>query len=190
MHKLLVIGAGGFGRSVAEAVEAAGEYAVAGFVDDRWPALPTIWGIPIVGPLSALASLHTGVHRAVVAIGDNLARSSAIEQLIAIGFELVHVIHPRALVSSRAIIGRGVTVMAGAIVGTEARLDDGVIVNAGAVVDHHCHVGRFAHVGTAACMAGGAILGPGAWLKEGCALSPGQKIEAGQIVSLQNPMRI
>ena len=192
MHKLLVVGAGGYARAVAEAVEAAGEYALAGFVDDRWPELPAIWGIPIVGRLADLPSTRALADRAVVAIGDNLARGSAIERLLGAGYELVSVIHPHAKVSPRAVIGKGVTVMAGAIAGTEARLDDGVIVNAGAVVDHHCHIGRFAHVGIGACIGGGAILGPGAWLKEGCVLSPGQKVGAGEIVSRasQNTERI
>lgn len=56
--------------------------------------------------------------------------------------------------------------MAGAIVGTEARLGDGVIVNCAAVVDHHCRVGDFGHLGVNAAMAGGW----GAW-----ALGPGCK---------------
>jgi FlaA1/EpsC-like NDP-sugar epimerase len=39
MKRLLIVGAGGHGRSVAEAVLAAGKYELVGFVDDSAPSL-------------------------------------------------------------------------------------------------------------------------------------------------------
>lgn len=180
--RLIVIGAGGFGRAVAEAAELAG-HAVAGFVDDRWPELAAIWAHPVVGRVAHLPSLRELAPFAVVAIGDNTARGVALDRAASAGFELATIIHPAAVVSPRAVIGRGVSVMAGAIVGTEARLDDGAIVNAGAVLDHHAQVRRLAHVGVGARMAGGAVLDAGAWLKEGAVLAAGQHVAAGAVVS-------
>ena len=57
--------------------------------------------------------------------------------------------------------------MAGAIIGAEARVEDGAIVNASAVLDHHAQVGAFASPGVAASRAGGVILQPGAGLAAG-----------------------
>jgi len=105
--RLLILGVGGHGRSVAEAVPAAGMFEVAGFLDDAAPAL-----------------LQLGCH---MVLGN---------RLISAGFELATVVHPRAMVSPSAVIGPGSAVMAGAIVGTETRLGCGVIINCGAVVDH------------------------------------------------------
>ena len=45
MTRLLIVGAGGHGRSVAEAVLEAGIYTLAGFVDDGAPALRQV-GVP------------------------------------------------------------------------------------------------------------------------------------------------
>jgi UDP-3-O-[3-hydroxymyristoyl] glucosamine N-acyltransferase len=69
--------------------------------------------------------------------------------------------------------------MAGAVVGTEARLGVGVIVNCVAVVDHDCRVGDFGHLGVGAVMAGGSALGQGAWMQAGAALGYGVVVADG-----------
>ena len=181
MNRSLVIGAGGYGQSVAEATVAVGEHTVEGFVDDRWPDLTPISGLPVAGRLSDLPTLRSLADAVVPAIGDAQARRAAFELAAACGFELVQVIHPRAIVSPSAVFGRGVTVMAGAVIGTEARIDDGAIVNAGAVVEHHAHVGAYGHLGAGACMGGGSVLEPGAKLTAGQALQPGQRLRAGEM---------
>ena len=75
-----------------------------------------------------------------------------------------------------------VAVMAGAIVGTEALLGEGVIVNCGATVDHHCTVEDFGHLGVNACMAGGSTLGRGEWLQAGSALGYGVKVPPAAVL--------
>jgi len=187
MLDLLIIGAGGFGRAVAEAVLLGGQHHLAGFVDDRWPDLEPIWDRPILGRLADLASLRDRAHGCVVAIGDNTARRSAFEAAVRAGFVPASIVHPRAWVSPRARLANGALVMAGAIVGTEASLEAGVIVNAAAVVDHHARVGAFAHLGVGARMAGGAVLGAGAWIQEGCTVPPGQTVGPGAIVRRPGP---
>jgi sugar O-acyltransferase (sialic acid O-acetyltransferase NeuD family) len=180
---LLLVGAGGFGRAVADAVLASNRFMPIGFVDDRWPDLPAVWELPILGRLADLPHLRGRASAAVIAIGDNARRRAAFELAAQAGFELVNVIHPKAHVSYHVTLGRGVVVMAGAILGTEARLDDGAIVNVGAVVDHQARVGAFAHLGVGACMAGGATLGAEAWLQEGRILGPGAVVEPGRTVA-------
>ena len=167
MQRLLVLGAGGYARAVAEAAMAMGDHTVVGFVDDRWPDLPAIWGLPVVGRLSDLPGLRALAESVVPAIGDAQARRSACERALAAGFELANIVHPRAFVSPSAILGRGLTLMAGAIIGTEAHVDDGAIINAGAVLDHHAHVGAYARMGVGACLSGGSVLLPGTSLSAG-----------------------
>jgi sugar O-acyltransferase (sialic acid O-acetyltransferase NeuD family) len=177
MTRLLVIGAGGYGRAVAEAAMAMGGHTVVGFVDDRWPDLIPIWNVPVVGRLADLPGL-LGIADAVVpAIGNGPARRSACAAALAAGFDLASIVHPRALVSPSAVLGLGVTVMAGAVIGTLARIDDGAIVNTGAVVDHDGHIGAYAHLGVGACMGGGSALAPGAVLRIGATLAPGLRLE-------------
>ena len=182
MERLLVVGAGGHGRSVAEAVAASGAFIVAGFLDDAFPELERVWDVPVLGKVADLAHWCGAADFAIVAIGNNALRQRVTGELRGGGYSLATVIHPRAIVSPTAVIGAGSAVMAGAIVGTEARLGDGVIVNCAAVVDHHCRVGDFGHLGVNAAMAGGAVLGASAWMQAGSALGYGVEIEDGGVL--------
>jgi len=181
--RLLIVGAGGHGRSVAEAVLAANQFELAGFADDAAHASTQIWGIPVLGTTADLRSYRNYADAAIVAIGNNALREALSEKLRVAGFELVTVIHPRAIVSPTAIIGVGSAIMAGAIVGTEANLGRGVIVNCSAIVDHHAQVEDFGHLGVNACMAGGARLGKAAWLQAGVSLGYGANIPPGTVLA-------
>jgi sugar O-acyltransferase (sialic acid O-acetyltransferase NeuD family) len=183
MKRLLIVGAGGHGRSVAEAVLAAGKYELMGFVDDAAPSLQHIWDLPVFGATADLASYRQYADAAIVAIGNNRLREELQQRLYAAGFELATVVHPKAIVSLRAVVGAGCAIMAGAIVGTEAQLGAGVIVNCGAVVDHHCRVEDFGHLGVNAGMAGGSVLGRGAWMQAGSVLGYCVKLEAGAVLA-------
>lgn len=182
MKGLLIVGAGGHGRSVAEAVLAAGSYKVVGFVDDAASALQYVWALPVFGATADLTSYREYADVAIVAMGNNRLREELHGRLTVAGFELATVVHPKAVVSPRAVIGAGCAIMAGAIVGTEAQLGAGVIVNCGAVVDHDCRVDDFGHLGVNAAMSGGSVLGRGAWMQAGSVLGYGAMVEAGRVL--------
>lgn len=177
--RLLVVGAGGHGRSVAEAAELSGQFEVVGFLDDALPAGKLLLNVAVLGPMVGIGHHRAAADQTIVAIGNNAIREKLMQQLAATGFALATVVHPRAIVSSSAVLSEGSAVMAGAIVGTEARLGMGSIVNCGAVVDHHAIVEDFGHLGVNASMAGGTVLGHGAWMQAGAALGYGVRVPAG-----------
>jgi sugar O-acyltransferase (sialic acid O-acetyltransferase NeuD family) len=180
---LLIVGAGGHGRSVAEAVLMAGQFNLVGFLDDgAFARGEAVWDLPVLGPATEFENYANQATHAVVAIGNNVLRKKLFAELQSAGFALASVIHPKAIVSPRAQLGAGVAVMAGAIVGTEATLGQGAIVNCGAVVDHHAQVHEFGHLGVNACMAGGSVLGALAWMQAGSAIGYGVQIAAGTVL--------
>ena len=180
--RVIVIGAGGHGRSVAEAILLLGRDELVGFVDDGADANAKVWTYPILGRTDSLHTLREHADAVVVAIGNNTVREKLHARAREVGFELLSVIHPTAVVSPTAALGSGCAVMAGAVVGTEAHLGEGVIVNCGATVDHHCRVDAFGHLGVNACMAGGSVLGHRAWMQAGAALGYGVKIAADTVL--------
>ncbi|MBB1603849.1 acetyltransferase [Variovorax sp. UMC13] len=182
MKRLLIIGAGGHGRTVAEAVLLGQEYELTAFLDDAPDGVQLLGGIPVWGGTSELASCRGQVDAVVVAIGRNALRETLHAYVAAVGFPLATVVHPRAIVSPSALIGPGCAVMAGAVIGTQACLAEGAIANCGAVVDHDCLVEAFGHLGVGACMSGGSALGRGAWLQAGAVLGYGVKVPAGQVL--------
>jgi UDP-3-O-[3-hydroxymyristoyl] glucosamine N-acyltransferase len=119
----------------------------------------------------------------VVAIGNNAVREKLHARAREACFELLNVIHPAAFVSPTTTLGAGCAVMAGAVVGTEAQLGEGVVVNCGATVDHHCRVDAFGHLGVNSCMAGGSVLGHRAWMQAGSALGYGVQVEGDAVLT-------
>lgn len=181
--RLLIIGAGGHGRSVAEAALLGQDYALTAFLDDAAkPQQHHLWGCSVWGTTTMLADCRGRIDAVIVAIGNNALREVLHQQVHARGMMLATVVHPAAVVSPTATMGEGCAIMAGAIVGTGAQLGEGAIVNCGAVVDHDCVVESFGHLGVHAGMAGGSVLGRSAWMPVGSALAYGVKIPAGRVL--------
>jgi FlaA1/EpsC-like NDP-sugar epimerase len=53
--RLLVVGAGGHGLSVAEAAELSGQFEIVGLLDDSLPAGESVLGVPVLGPVVSMA---------------------------------------------------------------------------------------------------------------------------------------
>ena len=163
---LLVLGAGGHGKAVAEAALLSGEWQRVCFIDDRWPALQMCLNLPVLRDLQGLAAVAADA--AIAAVGNNALRQQWSALIRACGLELATVIHPRACVSTTAMVGAGSVIMAQAVVGVDVQLGEGVIVNACAVVDHDACLGPYAHLGVGVSLAGGVQVGAHAWLQAGC----------------------
>ncbi len=165
---LLILGAGGHGKAVAESALLTGQWQRVLFVDDRWPALQESFGLPVVSDVAGLAKCVDKAQGAIAAVGHNQVREkwcAAIEQA---GIDLVSVVHPRAYVSASVALGAGTAVMALAMVGADAKVGRGAIINANATLDHDAILGDFAHLGVGVQIAGGVQVGARAWLQAGC----------------------
>lgn len=180
---LLIIGAGGHGRSVAEAAMLQQRYQLLGFLDDGCAPGTRVLGWPVLGTVADLPQIANQANTVIVAVGNNAVRERLVQQVLALGLPLATVVHPFSAVSPSAALAAGCAVMAGAVVGTEATLGLAAIVNAGAVVDHHAVVEDFGHLGVGAVMGGGTRLGRAAWLQAGCALGYGVAIAAGHVAT-------
>jgi sugar O-acyltransferase (sialic acid O-acetyltransferase NeuD family) len=167
--KLVILGAGGHGRVVADAALAQGAWAqvLATDRDPRRCGGELLPGVALVPFDTARALDGAAMH---AAIGDAAAREREIR---AWGDAPGTVLHPRASVSVHAQIGPGCFIAAQAVVGPGARLGTGVIVNHGAVVDHDVAVGDFTHVAPLASLSGGARVGARVLVGTGARVLPG-----------------
>jgi FlaA1/EpsC-like NDP-sugar epimerase len=92
--RLLVVGAGGHGRSVLEAAELSGQFEVVGLLDDSLPAGDRVLGLTVLGPVVSMAHHRAGADQAIVAIGNNTVREKLLQQLAAAGLKWATVVHP------------------------------------------------------------------------------------------------
>jgi sugar O-acyltransferase (sialic acid O-acetyltransferase NeuD family) len=173
---LVILGAGGHGKVVADAALARGHWARV-VATDRNPTrcrgelLPGVILVPLE---AALALADTDFH---VAIGSAEARERETELLA--GRALASILHPAATVSPHAVIEAGCFVAAQSVVAPAAALGRGVIVNHGAVVDHDVQVGAFSHIAPRAALGGGVHVGCGVLVGAGTNVLPGLRICAG-----------
>lgn len=165
---LLILGAGGHGRAVAEAALLSKQWESIVFADDCYPDISDVAGYPVVSTIKGIFSLDIPIAGAIAAVGNNTLREQWISTIIEAKLPLVSVIHPRACVSPSARVGEGSAIMALAMVGVDVRIGRGAILNANATVDHDAILGDFSHLGVGVQLAGGVKIGASVWLQAGC----------------------
>ncbi len=171
MSGVLVLGAGGHGKVVADILLCQG-IDVLGFLDDD----PASWGTTRLGlpVLGAIATYHrfdpTGL---ALGIGSNAGRQSVVAQLGDATASLwCNAVHPRATVAGSVRLGRGVVVAAGVVVNPDTIVGDHVILNTGCTVDHDCEIGAYSHIAPGSHLAGGVRIGEGAFMGIGSVITP------------------
>lgn len=174
---LLILGAGGHGRVVADAALAQGGWARVR-ITDRDPARTGETVLPGLR-VEALADAVAGSDAVHVAIGSAASRAREAQ---AAGLPLATVVHPRATVSPHAQLGAGCFIAAGAVVAPGAKLGPAVIVNHGAVVDHDVEVGGFTHIAPRAALGGNVRVGARVLVGSGASLLPGVRVADDVVV--------
>jgi sugar O-acyltransferase (sialic acid O-acetyltransferase NeuD family) len=180
--KVVVYGAGGHGKVVADILLSLSQHEVVGFIDGNESLYgSTVLGLPVCGGESWLRKQSTTDHWGVaLGIGNNYVRGQIVSRLR--GLQLLLVIHPSATVSRSAELGEGTVVMAGAVINPGAQVGRGAIINSGAVVEHDVVIGDYAHVSPSSAMGGGARLGEMSHLGLGAVVLPGIKVGDRSIV--------
>lgn len=188
MISVVGLGAGGHSRVVIEILQQSGGFDIVGLLDARIDLQDTeLLGIKILGDDSLLSDLlASGVTHSFIGlgtIGDIRPRLRVFNQVRHIGFELASAIHPRASVSPSTRIGRGPTIMAGAVINALAVLGDDVIINTGATVDHDCQIGNHVHISAGVNLGGNVAVGDRSMVGMGAVVLPGIKIGTDVIVA-------
>ena len=162
MKKLVIIGASGHGKVIADIAIKNG-YEEIVFLDDD-ESLTECAGFPVVGKTSEAESMDEDK---IIAVGNAKIR----EQIQGKLKNIVTLIHPNAVVSRRVEIGKGTVVMAGAVINSDVVIGNGCIINTGSSVDHDCRIGDFSHVSVGAHVAGTCIIGNHSWIGAGVTVS-------------------
>lgn len=166
MHKkLMIIGASGHGKVIADIALKMQKYEEIEFLDDR-ENVKECMGFTVVGK-TADASEYIENFDFFVAIGNAKTRKKVTEQLIETGAVMATLLHPAAVIGSHVTIGKGTVVMAGAVINPDSRIGEGCIVNTCASVDHDCQIGDYVHIAVGSHLCGTVTVGESTWIGAG-----------------------
>ena len=114
---LIILGAGGFGQTIADVSGQSGEYEKIHFLDDNSTAKN------VIGKCSDYLKYKDCL--IYPAFGNNSLRIEWIEKLLAEGFSLPTIIHRTAYISPKATIGCGTVVLPQSVINTNCQLGKG-----------------------------------------------------------------
>jgi sugar O-acyltransferase (sialic acid O-acetyltransferase NeuD family) len=190
--RLVIIGAGGFGREVLDIVEAvnAGSptFDFIGFVDDNDDLdleLLTRRGAALLGTVDALPDLDGSY---VIGIGSPSARRSVDTRIARWPGRPASIIHPACTVASEVVIGPGAVLAAGARISTNIEIGQHFHANPNATVGHDCVIGNYvtlspgSHISGSVTLGDGVLVGTGAVVIQGCTVGDWAVIGAGAVV--------
>ena len=155
--KLIILGAGGFGRTVADVAEQMNRYDQILFLDDASDH-----------PCSEYENYKFDY--IYPAFGDNTTRLFWVEKLFQEGCKVPTIIHPSAYISPKAVVKTGTVVLPNAVINTDTIIEEACIINLSAVIDHGCIIEKGCHI----CL--------GAVIKGENRINKLTKIEAGEII--------
>jgi len=173
MNRLIIIGASGHGRVVADIAVLNG-YKDIVFLDDDENAKECA-GWPVIGK-----SDEAPDGEVFVAVGNAETRKRLME--LYEDREQPILIHPSAVVAKDVEIGKGSVVMAGVVINPGAKIGRGVIVNTCSSVDHDCVVDDYCHVAVGAHLSGTVVVGSQTWIGTGATISNNVNICGGCII--------
>ena len=160
--KLVILGAGGYGRTIKDIAEQEKEFTKIILLDDSYKEEKN--------RTSSFINFIDNDTDFYPAFGNNEFRLRWIEKILSANGRVASIISSHAYVSPTAQIGIGNVVLPNACIGTNTIIGSGVIVNMGALIDHDCLIDDGAHVA------------PGAIVKGGNHISRCKKIESGVVI--------
>jgi sugar O-acyltransferase (sialic acid O-acetyltransferase NeuD family) len=179
-NNLLIIGASGHGKVIADIAIKMNKWNSVAFLDDNESLIPPM-GIEIIGK-SDIVFEHIDKYQIFIGIGNNAIRQKVHEMLENVGASIPTLVHPNAIVGEQVEIGNGTAVMAGAIINCSTKIGKGCIVNTGSTIDHDNNIEDYVHISPGAHLAGTVSVGRGSWLGIGSVISNNLKITSECIV--------
>lgn len=180
MEKLLLVGAGGFGRVVMEhAIEQ--QYDVA-FVDDGYDIGTEVYGVKVLGHIEDLERLFYDYKKLVVSIGNNKIREKIYQEAKKIGFSFPNIICKSVYISPFAKVGKGCVFLNNVCIQNGANVGNGVLLNPGVEIHHDGRVDDYALIYSNSVVRTMAYVGKRVKIGSTCTISNEKIIEPDRVI--------
>lgn len=181
MKNLIIIGAGGMGRTIySNALESIGygeKFVVKGFIDDNLNALD---GFPNYPPLIGTIKDYTPQPDDVFvsSIGGS-SRRACMEEIIHRGGEFMELIHQTARIYTNAKLGKGNFIGAYTVIGNDAEIGDYNMIQSYTVIGHDAKIGSWNRIDTHVTCVGGIIVEDDVNIHTSAVISHKVRVETG-----------
>ena len=161
--KVIIIGAGGHAKVVADIIKLSGDLLV-GFLDDNDSKINfTYENSPVLGKCSDYKKFKND-HFFIIGIGNNYIRKSISQSAVCNWYTAIH---PSAQISPSAEIEEGTCVMANAVINSNAKIGRHSIINTASVIEHDCIISNYVHISPRSVVCGTTSIGDLVWLGAG-----------------------
>jgi sugar O-acyltransferase (sialic acid O-acetyltransferase NeuD family) len=200
--RVVIIGAGDLGQTLAAELTEAHDMRLSGFYDDMIAAsgVPDIDGVRILGALSDIYRGHAAGAFDAVLMGIGYKhlqfRAQLCADLAQRGILLATFVHHTAYVHPTATIGTGSILFPRCVVDAKARIGANSLLYTGSIVAHDTLVGDGSFLGPGVTLAGfvtigaGCFIGAGTVVKNNLRLGDGSCTGAGAVVVKDVPAGI
>lgn len=201
MKRVVIIGAGGHGREVAEILrhqsQQSNGLSLLGFIDeDSSLHHQLIDDLPILGDWTWFDGIGRSEVAVICGLGSPQITRRLAQQAASIDLAFVSAISPLAHVSPFAKLGKGIVMFPHAIANTGSFLGDHCVLNVGATISHDTRVGRYVNINPGAHLAGNVSIGEGCYIGMGAKVIQGKSIGewtvvgAGAVVTADLPANV
>ena len=175
---VVIIGAGGHAKVIADIVLLSGDNLI-GFLDDsrEKQGLIIFKDYKVIGKISDADKYQDSYF--IIAIGDNARRAEISEDL---KVKYYTAIHPKAIIADTVKIGEGTAVMAGAVINPSTKIGNHCIINTSCSIDHDNTIRDFVHISPGAHLAGTVYIEEYTWICAGATVSNNINISSDIIV--------
>lgn len=177
---LIIIGASGHGKVIADIAIKMNQWKSIAFLDDN-EEVKSCLGFEVIGKTNDLLKYKDKAD-VIIAIGNNEIRENIQEQIVEQGLSIATLIHPSAIIGTDVKIGTGVVVMAGVVINSSTSISKGCIINTSSSVDHDNEIGDYVHISPGANLAGNVRVGKGTWIGIGVSVNNNISISSGVMV--------
>lgn len=181
MKNLIIIGAGGMGRTIySNALESIGygvKFVVKGFIDDNLNALDGFPNYPpLIGKIKDYVPQENDVF--VSSIGG-ASRRLCMEEIIRRGGEFMELIHQTARIYTNAKLGKGNFVGAYSVIGNDAEIGDYNMIQSYTVIGHDAKIGSWNRIDTHVTCVGGIVIEDEVNIHTSAVISHNVRVETG-----------
>lgn len=181
MKHLVIIGAGGMGRTVySNALESVGYgevFDIKGFIDDDLSALDNYPNYPPL--LGTIKEYQPDTDDVFVSSIGGASRRPCMEEIIARGGEFIELIHQTARIYTNAKLGKGNFIGAFTVIGNDAVVGDYNMIQSYTVIGHDAHIGSWNRIDTHVTCVGGIVIEDDVNIHTSAVISHGVTVGSG-----------